>query len=140
VLGGEGTKAAAPDRFEDNGRARGLFRFRFAQVKRLRRSPDDRRALYPKGVGGRGSEIGSAVQSPIGPEANHDLQTVSAKAVVLEREGTPRHVMVVELTHQAQTVGKTLEEQGALDAVRPFLNHDEPPKRLIITKEGVLPK
>jgi hypothetical protein len=23
VLGGEGTKAAAPDRFEDNGRARG---------------------------------------------------------------------------------------------------------------------
>src|SRR5207244_894988 len=32
--GGEGTTAAAPDRFEDNGRARGLFEIRFAQVKR----------------------------------------------------------------------------------------------------------
>src|SRR5438034_11555696 len=41
--GGEGTKAAAPDRFEDNGRARGLFEIRFAQVRRLRRSPDGRR-------------------------------------------------------------------------------------------------
>src|SRR5438034_487528 len=43
--GGEGTKAAAPDRFEDDGRARGLFRIRFAQVRRLRRPPDGRRAL-----------------------------------------------------------------------------------------------
>src|SRR6059036_2559598 len=42
--GGEGTKAAAPDRFEDNGRARGLFEIRFAQVRRLRRPPDGRRA------------------------------------------------------------------------------------------------
>ena len=41
---GRGHQAAAPDRFEDNGRARGLFEIRFAQVRRLGRSPDGRRA------------------------------------------------------------------------------------------------
>jgi hypothetical protein len=68
-----------------------------------------------------------------GTESSPGRDTVAAAVVSVEHEGTERRI-VVELSGTAANAGKTL---NARDAVRSFLQNDEPPKRLIVTTHGV---
>jgi len=66
-------------------------------------------------------------------ESSSDRATVSAAVVQVERDDEERRI-VVELLDSADAAGKPLNAQ---EAVRNFLEDDEPPKRLVITTHGV---
>jgi hypothetical protein len=68
-------------------------------------------------------------------ESSPDRDTVSAALVEIERGSDTRRI-VVELAGTADAVGKTL---NAREAVKGYLDDDEPPRRLIITTYGVSP-
>lgn len=66
-------------------------------------------------------------------ETSTDLGTVKAAVVVLERDGAESRV-AVELSQPASAAGMQLKPR---EAVREFLNDNEPPRRLIVTLFGV---
>jgi hypothetical protein len=66
-------------------------------------------------------------------ESSPDRQTVTAAVVDVARAGEQREI-IVELARTAAAAGKGL---NAREAVRPFLQREEPPKRLIVTTHGV---
>jgi hypothetical protein len=66
-------------------------------------------------------------------ESSSDRATASAAVVQVERDDEERRI-VVELLDSADAAGKPLNAQ---EAVRNFLENDEPPKRLVVTTHGV---
>jgi hypothetical protein len=67
-----------------------------------------------------------------------DRDTVAAYLVTIERDGEQRRVMV-ELAGTAAIAGRTLDAPVAWDAVRDYLEDDDPPTHLIVTSAGIQP-
>lgn len=68
-------------------------------------------------------------------ETSPGRDTVDAALVTVTKDGDERRI-VVELAGTAAATGKTLD---AREAVRDWLNDDEPPKRIIVGTYGPQP-
>ncbi len=68
-------------------------------------------------------------------ESSPDRDTVAAAVVDIERNGEQRRI-VVELAGTAKAAGQSL---NARQAVKDYLDDDEPPKRIIVTTYGTSP-
>jgi hypothetical protein len=66
-------------------------------------------------------------------ESSPERDAVAAAVVDVEHAGEQREI-TVELASTAAAAGKGL---NAREAVRPFLQREEPPQRLIVTAHGV---
>ena len=137
---GRGHQAAAPDRSEDNGRARGLSEIRFAQVKRETPAPDGRRARCERSGLGTASRATSA--SPPVSQPTRQYGAISSatrsrdvRSCVVTRDGELRDHLAVVGDRDPHRLSCSLSLRRAEHEVT-FLDERDSDPRIALVKDG----